>query len=180
MARAGGFGSGEGVTAAGQGHQATGAVGPRASACHAAPRMVTVMSRGTGRPCSRSFGDGAMGTKQGWGTAAPRLTLVLHAARRQDQVIDGHGPCATGHPLDQHLQGSTAPATSTQGLAQRRGDGRCCRAGGTLRSRGMGLPSSCDRTTCTSPRKGLSGSRGDAVAGRGVQGGAGRATVGLR
>ena len=43
--------------------------------------------------------------EQEWGMAALQLTLLLLAARRQDQVIDGHGPCAASHPLDQHLQG---------------------------------------------------------------------------
>lgn len=79
-----------------------------------------------GRPCGGSFRDGAMGTdawgplptlEQGWGMAALHLTLLLYAARRQDQVIDGHSPHAAGHPLNQHLQGSTMPATSTWGFA---------------------------------------------------------------
>jgi len=57
------------VTAAGQGHQVTQAVGPRASARHAAPRMVAVMSRGTGRPCGGSFRDGAIGARHPGTTA---------------------------------------------------------------------------------------------------------------
>lgn len=108
-----------GVTATGRGHEAT-----RASACHAVPLMVITMSRGTGRPCSGSFRDvpwaqdtwGALPVQeQGWGMATPPLTLIPHTARRQEQVIDGNGPCATGHPLNQHLQGSTTPAMSTWG-----------------------------------------------------------------
>lgn len=49
---------------------------------------------------------------------AHQLTLLLHTALGQDQVIDGHGPSAASHPLDQHLQESTMPATSAKGPAQ--------------------------------------------------------------
>lgn len=42
--------------------------------------------------------------------AAHQLTLLLHTARGQGQVIDGHGPPSAGHSLDQHLQESTVSA----------------------------------------------------------------------
>lgn len=59
--------------------------------------------------------------EQAWGTVTLQLTLLTHAAFRQDQVINGHSPPTASHALNQHLQGSTTPAASTGGLAQ---DGR--------------------------------------------------------
>lgn len=67
-----------------------------------------------------------------------KLTQMWSTAWRQDQVIDGHSPSTSGHPLDQHLQGSTMPAGqhrvlhSTEGLCDTAGKG------GKLGSHGMG------------------------------------------
>lgn len=94
---------------------------------------------------------------------AHQLTLLLHTARRQDQVIDGHGPPSAGHSLDQHLQESTTSATSARDPVQYGG----IRV--TPGSRGMEGARTCHGLTHVLPRKGLSGSRGDAVADKGAQ-----------
>lgn len=90
---------------------------------------------------------------------AHQLTLLLHTFRRQDQVIDGHGPPLTSYSLDQHLQESTMST-----ILHNMGGIRV-----TPGSHGMEGARTCHGQTHILPRKGLSEGRGDAVADRGVQ-----------
>lgn len=161
------------------GHSATGAVGPRASACHAVPRLVTMMGRGPGRPCGGSFRDGAIGTRH------PRS-----AAHSGAGVGDSHRPAhpapahsletGSGHRWPRSPRRRPPPRSAPAGKHHTGNvnTGSCTSWGTWVMLRGRGTrrgASSCGWTTHTSPRKGLSGSRGDVVAAGGVLGGAGRA-----
>lgn len=141
------------------------------------------MGRGPGRPCGGSFRDGAIGTRHpgsaahsGAGVGDSRPPAHPAPARSPEIGSSHRWP----RPLHRWPPPRSAPAGKHH--TGNVNTGSCTSWGTWVMLRGRGThrgASSCGRTTHASPRKGLSGSGGDAVAAGGAWGAAGRATVGL-